>query len=233
MGSLGRFNMLWRSVTLTLVATVVLLLGAAAPAGAQYGDDEVDFFTDPRVPIDETFSASGSGCPAGSIVDISIDGVPGVIASTIASAAGNYAIADIPLPEGLSAGSDLDVRATCEAATTTSVMTLLCYDGQLPIDGECEDGSDGIVGGIAPTTTTTIAPAPNPGSGDDGSTTGGDESSPGGSGGSADSGSGSGPNLAITGASLSERLVQIGVTLFAIGFVLILAARRRITPIPA
>ena len=210
-------------------AVVVLLLGLAGPAHAQYGDGGLDFFTDPRVPIGETFSVFGSGCAAGQTVEISIDGIPGVVATTTASAAGNYAISDIDLPLGLVAGTDLDVRATCGADTATALMTLLCHDGELPVDGECEDGSDGIVGGVGPTTTTTTV-APDPGDGGD--TTGGEGGGTGG--GSPTDGSdgstgtdGSNPDLAITGASFTQVLVQVAVTLFAAGFLLVLAARRR------
>ena len=105
------------------------------------------------------------------------------------------------------------------------LTTLLCPSGDLPVDGDCEDGSDGITGGVGPTTTTTTTPTPNPGDGDGGdggSTSGGtpDDDSSGGTGGGT-------PDLAITGASFAERLVQLGVTLFALGFLFVLTARRR------
>ena len=220
-----------RRILAVTIAAVVMVLGLAAPAHAQYGDDGIDFFTDPRVPIGDTFSVFGSGCAAGSIVEITIDGMPGVIATTTASAAGNYSISGIDLPLGLVAGTEHDVRATCGPETATALMTLLCHDGELPVDGECDDGSDGIVGGVPPTTTTTVAP--NPGSGDDGGTTGGtpgdstDDDTPNGSSNGSSGGDGSSPALAITGASLTEILVQVAVTLFAAGFLLVLAARRR------
>lgn len=215
-----------RGLAAIAAALIALIVGLAGPAQAQYGGGGITFFPDPRVPIDQTFSVFGSGCAAGSTVEISIDGIPGVLATTTASAAGNYAIADIDLPPGLIAGTDLDVRATCGSETTTGITTLLCPSGDLPVDGDCEDGSDGIVGGSGPTTTTTTTPTPNPGdgSGDDGGSTSGGTPDDGSSGGSS---GGSSPDLAITGASFSELLVQLGVTLFALGFVFVLAARRR------
>ncbi len=220
-----------RVIVASIAALGALLFGIAGPAHAQYGGGGITFFTDPRVPINDTFSVFGSGCAAGETVEISIDGIPGVLATTTASAAGNYSIADIDLPLGMIAGTDHDVRATCGTETATALMTLLCHDGELPVDGECLDGSDGIVGGVGPTTTTTTtaAPTPNPddGDGDGGSTTGGvpggDTSSDGSSGGS----TGDTPSLAITGASFTELLVQGAVTLFAAGFLLVLVARRR------
>lgn len=219
-----------RRILAATIAAVVMVLGLTAPAHAQYGDDGIDFFTDPRVPIGDTFSVFGSGCAAGSIVEITIDGIPGVIATTTASAAGNYSIADIDLPLGLVAGTEHDVRATCGSETATALMTLLCHDGELPVDGECDDGSDGIVGGVPPTTTTL---APDPTQGDDGGTTGGTpgdstgDDTPNGSSNGSSGGDGSSPALAITGASLTELLVQVAVTLFAAGFLLVLVARRR------
>lgn len=211
-----------------VAAVAATVVGLAGPASAQYGDGGLEFFTDPRVPIGDTFSVFGSGCAAGETVEISIDGVAGVVATTTASAAGNYSISDIDLPLGLVAGTDVVVRATCGSKTATALMTLLCHDGQLPVDGECTDGSDGIVGGVGPTTTTTVAPDPT----DGGSTTGDDGGD--GSGTPTDGSDGStgtdgspGPDLAITGASFTQILVQAAVTLFAIGVLLVLAARRR------
>lgn len=215
-------------------AVAAAILGLAGPAHAQYGDGGLDFFTDPRVPIGDTFSVFGSGCAAGQTVEISIDGVPGVVATTTASAAGNYSASEIDLPLGLIAGAEVDVRATCGPDTATALMTLLCHDGDLPVDGECDDGSDGVVGGVGPTTTTTTV-VPDPADG--GSTTGGEGGGTTGGGTPTDGSDGStggdgspGPDLAITGASFTEILVQASVTLFAVGFLLILVARRRNQP---
>ncbi|MEM9466178.1 MAG: hypothetical protein AAGA90_12450 [Actinomycetota bacterium] len=216
-----------RTLAVTFAALAAAIVGLAAPAHAQYGGGGITFFTDPRVPIDDTFSVFGSGCAAGETVVITIDGVPGTVATTTASAAGNYSISDIDLPLGLIAGDDYDVRATCGPETATAIMTLLCHDGELPVDGNCLDGSDGTVGGVGPTTTTTTVAPDDDGSG---GTTGGvpgDDTSSDGSGGS--SGDGSSPALAITGASFTELLVQSAVTLFAVGFLLVLVARRRRT----
>ncbi|MEO0495106.1 MAG: hypothetical protein AAF081_17000 [Actinomycetota bacterium] len=221
-----------------LVAVVLAALGAllllAGPAGAQYGGGGINLFVDSRVPIDETFSVAGQNCPAGSTVEITIDGVAGVLATTTASASGAFSIADIELPGGLTAGTTYTVRSTCGVSAATALMTLVCHDGADPVDGSCEDGSDGIVGGVGPTTTTTTTPISGGGDGNTTTTTpGGGGDTTGGSGGDGSSSSGSNPggsggdDLAFTGASFSELLVQIGVSLFALGFVLVILARRR------
>ncbi|MEM8708566.1 MAG: hypothetical protein AAGE98_19025 [Actinomycetota bacterium] len=225
-------------------AALVGLVVLAGPAGAQYGGGGVQVFLDQvRVPIDEPFGVFGRDCPAGSTVEITIDGVPGVLATTTASAGGFYTASDIPLPDGLEAGSDYTVRATCEANTATALMTLVCHSGDDPVDGSCEDGSDGLVGGSGPTTTTTTIPVgggddgggdpggSDPDDGGSGGTSGGgsdDGSDPGGDGSNPNAGDGGGGDgLAFTGASFSELLVQIGVSLFALGFVFVILARRR------
>ena len=219
-------------------AAFVLLFVLAGPASAQYGGGGTQVFLDQvRVPVDQPFGVFGRDCPAGSTVEITIDGVPGVLATTTASDNGFYTASGIPLPDGLTAGSDYVVRATCGPNTATALMTLVCPSGDDPVGGSCEDGSDGIVGGVGPTTTTTTTTVPGgngttttttvPGGGGSTSGGGGGDSSPGSSGG----GSGSdGDGLAFTGAAFSEMLVQIGVSLFALGFALVIVARRRNEP---
>lgn len=217
-------------------AAFVMLFVLAGPASAQYGGGGTQVFLDQvRVPVDQPFGVFGRDCPAGSTVEITIDGVPGILATTTASANGFYTASGIPLPDGLTAGSDYVVRATCSGNTATALMTLVCPSGDDPVGGSCEDGSDGIVGGVGPTTTTTTTTVPGgggtttttvPGGGGNTSGGGGDDSSPGSSGGSGSDGDG----LAFTGAAFSEILVQIGVSLFALGFVLVILARRRGEP---
>ena len=68
-------------------------------------------------------------------------------------------------------------------------------------------------------------PTPTPAGDDSGGTTGG--SSPDGSGGSSGD---SGEDLAFTGVAFGGILVQTGVTLFVIGFLLVAIARRREQP---
>ena len=227
MRTMPRNRIVPRVVVASIAALGALLFGIAGPAHAQYGGGGITFFADPRVPINDTFSVFGSGCAAGETVEISIDEVPGVLATITASAAGNYSIADIDLPLGMIAGTDHDVRAACGTETATALMTLLCHDGELPVDGECLDGSDGTVGGVGPTTTTTTTPNPGNSDGDGGSTTGGVPGGDTSSGGSSGGRTSDTPSLAITGASFTELLVQGAVTLFAAGFLLVLVARRR------
>lgn len=190
-----------------LMATATLLLGFAAPAGAQYGGGDITIFvTPPRLPVDETFDVFGQFCAAGSTVEITIEGIPSVLATTIADAGGFYTANNVPLPDGLLAGTDQTVRATCGPQTATTTITLVCHSGDDPVDGSCEDGSGGVVGGPGPTTTTTI-----PGGGTSGTDTGTPE----------------GPNLAITGATYAEFFVQIAVTLLGVGIFLVVVTKRR------
>ncbi len=190
-----------------LLLAAALILGAAAPATAQYGGGSVTIFvTPPRLPVDETFDVFGQFCAAGTTVEISIIGVPGVLATGTADAGGFYSVRDIDLPDGLLAGTDQTVQATCGPETATAVLTLVCHSGDDPVDGSCEDGSGGVAGGPGPTTTPTTAPG-----GSSGSTSGGTSS----------------PSLAITGATYAEFLAQIAVTLLGVGIFLVVVTKRR------
>jgi len=193
-----------------IAAAVVLLPTAVAmPAAAQYGDDGMTFFVTPaRVPVDQAFSGAGEGCDAGSTVEITVDGVDGVVATVTASADGTFSHDDIAVPEGLLPGTDQDVRAACGTESAVALVTLVCPDGEDPVEGSCEDGAGETVGSLVPTTTTT---APDDGVG---TTTGGDggDSSP----------------LAFTGAAFTGLLLQGAMTLIGLGGLLSWAARRRL-----
>lgn len=199
-----------RSLVALLLAATVLL--NSSPASAQYGGG-VDLFVDPtRVPIDGTFDYFGSSCPAGSTVTITIDGFPGILDSTVAFDDTSYAGRDVGMPPGVVAGQDYTVRASCGGNSDTAVIRAVCNDGTDPVDGTCPDGR--TIGGQDPTSPTTTTP----GSGGDGGSGG-----TGGTGGSA----GPGPGLAVTGASFVEQAVQIGITLIALGAILLLVTGRR------
>lgn len=202
------------------VGFVALGTALAGPAAAQYGGGggTMTFFVSPvRVPIDQTFLGFGTGCADGESVDITIDGVPGVLASTTAGApSGSFTVTNVALPTGLQAGDNHDVRATCQSGDSLAfTITLVCPSGDDPVAGSCEDGSDGVVGGVPPTTTT----APGSGSGSGGSSPG-----TGGGGGADDS-----PPLAFTGAAFTGVLLQGAVTLVGLGGLIVLAARRRVS----
>ena len=196
---------------------VALFLAAAAiltssPASAQYGGG-VDLFVDPtRVPIDGAFDYFGSSCPAGSTVTVTVDGIPGVLDSTVAFGDTSFAGSDVSVPPGLVAGQDYTVRASCGGNSDTAVIRAVCNDGTDPVDGTCPDAK--TVGGQDPTSSTTTTP----GSGGDGSSDG-----TGGTGGN----TGTNPGLAVTGASFVEQAAQIAVTLIALGGILLLVADRR------
>ncbi|MEZ5243783.1 MAG: hypothetical protein R2707_01700 [Acidimicrobiales bacterium] len=208
-----------RLVVALFVAGAAIL--TASPASAQYGG-AVDLFVDPtRVEIDGTFDYFGSNCPAGSTVSITIDGIPGVLATTIAFDDSSYAGTAVAMPSGVVAGQDYTVRASCAGNSDTAVIRAVCNGGTDPVDGACPDGQ--TVGGQDPTATTTTTP----GSGGNGGTggTGGDDAT-GGNGGSG-GGAGSSPDLAVTGARFAEQAVRIGITLVAFGAIVLLAATTR------
>ncbi len=172
------------------------------PASAQYGGGGIEVFADPvRVPIDQTFNVFVRGCAPFSTVVITIDGVDAILATGPASSGGFFAVDDLPLPAGLVAGTDQDVRGTCGTETDTALITLVCPSGDDPVDGSCVDGSAGIVGGPGPTTT---LPAGS------GTSTGGPTG-----------------GLAITGATFVQWALQFGVTVIGLGMMLLVVARRR------
>ncbi len=196
------------------------MLTTGAPAGAQYGGG-VNLFVDPtRVEVDGSFDYFGNGCAAGSTVTITIDGFPGVLATTIAFDDSSYAGSDVAMPDGVVAGQDYTVRASCGGNADTAVARAVCNGGTDPVDGTCPDGQ--TVGGQDPTATTTTTP----GNGGNGSGSNGSDGNGSGSNGSGGTG-GSNPDLAVTGASFAEQAAQLGVTLMAMGGFLVLFATKR------
>lgn len=201
---------------LVAVAVAAVALLTAPPVAAQYGGG-VDLFVDPtRVEIDGTFSYFGTNCPAGSTVTITIDGIPGVLATTVAFGDGSYAGADVAMPAGVVAGQDYTVRGSCGGTSDTAVIRAVCNGGTDPVAGACPDGQ--TVGGQDPTATTTTTP---------GSGSGGADGSGGSTGADGGDGTGSNPDLAVTGASFAEQIAQVGITLVALGALIVLAAGRR------
>lgn len=216
-------SMIRRLFAVLFVATASLAL--TAPAGAQYGGG-VDLFVDPtRVEIDGTFDYFGSSCPGGSTVTITIDGIAGVLDTTTAFDDSSYAGNVVALPDGVVAGQDYTVRAECGGGSDTAVVRAVCNGGEDPVDGACPDGQ--TVGGQDPTATTTST---TPGSGGTGGNSGtGGTGGTGGSGGSGGTGgtSGTDPDLAVTGARFVEQIAQIGITLIALGGLVVLFAGKR------
>ncbi len=201
---------LHRSLVARLVGITLLLLFTAAPAAAQYGGGGIQVFVDPvRVPVDQTFDVFGRDCAAGSTVTITIDGFPSTVATGTASAGGFYTVDAVVLPDGFTPGNNHDVRATCGSQTATALITIVCSDGNDPVDGSCDNAAGGGTAGIVPTTTE-AAPA---GGGATGTGTGTSSSSEDG--------------LAFTGAAFTQRIIQVGVTLFGVGLMLVVIARRR------
>ena len=208
------------AVIISMAAIVALMTEGALPADAQYGDGGVTIVTEPRVAVGDTFSVFGNGCDAGETVEISIDGRSDVLGAAAASPGGGYSFADITLPSGVVAGTDHEIRATCRAQTNTALMTVLCRDGSMPVDGACPDVVDRTISGIEPAAAAGVIPAPTSERGGDAGTSGDDPPAT-----SADS---SDPaTLAITGASFSELATKGAVTLIAVGIVLVRAAQRR------
>lgn len=192
----------------TVLTALALAFVHAAPAGAQYGGGPSLVVNPVRVPIDGEFDAFGSSCPAGSTVTVTIDGASGVLADTTAADDSFYIVRDVPMPGGVIAGFDYDVRATCGGQSASFLITAVCNDGSDPVGGACPDGR---TTGSGSGTTATVTPGggiPRPGGGlSDG---------------------GADTILAITGASLIEQLVTASATLVAAGFFLVsITARRR------
>jgi hypothetical protein len=65
-----------RTIITSTLALLAVLFGTVGPAHAQYGGGGITFFPEPRVPVDQEFSVTGTGCAAGETVEITIDGVP-------------------------------------------------------------------------------------------------------------------------------------------------------------
>ncbi len=201
-----------------LTALTAAVLTTAAPAAAQYGGGP-NLVVDPvRVPIDGTFDGFGSSCAARSTVTVTIDGIPGVLASTVAAADTFYVVLDVRMPAGVVAGADYVVRATCGGRSATFLITAVCNDGSDPVNGGCPDGTS-TGGGPGVTTTTlpggatTTTPGGGPGGGPGGSPGGGGPGGP-------------DPILAITGAGPVEQMVTVGTTLVAAGFFLMMVTAR-------
>jgi hypothetical protein len=199
-----------------LWTTVFVLTVTVAPASAQYGGTPTLFVDPVQVEIDSTFDAVGFNCPGASEVTITIDGISGILGTTIAADDNSYAADGIDMPDGVVAGQEYDVRATCAGGSATFRITAVCNGGSLPVNGVCPDGR--TVGGADPnpSTTTTTTTAPGGTTGGSGGTSGSDDTI-----------------LAVTGASFVEQAVQIGATLVALGAILVLFTARRREPTEA
>ena len=213
-----------------LFASVAIAALASSPtlAGAQYGGGAYLTVNPVEVEIDGVFSYFGTQCAGGSTVVITLDGFPDILDTTIAEDDSSYTGFDVGLPDGVIAGTQYTVRATCGPDENFAVITAVCNGGTLPVAGECPDGQ--TVGGQDPpgtTTTTTTSTTVPGGSGGTGGTTGSD-----GDGGSGST-TGTNPDLAVTGATFAERAAQIGATLVAAGAFVVLIARRRTDERPA
>lgn len=212
-----------RRLPVLAVAALAMLL-AAGPAGAQYSGGANLTVNPVLVEIDGLFGYLGTGCPSGSTVEITIDGFPDILDTVIAADDSSYSGSGINLPDGVVAGTDLRVEATCGSIVNFALITAVCNGGTMPVDGDCPDGQ--TVGGQDPNsgTTTTTTPTSSTTTPDQngGSTPGGGVTG------------GTNPDLAVTGASFAERAVQLGATLVAIGALVVLIARRRDDePVPA
>ena len=206
-----------RTAAACIVAAAVLVL--AGPAGAQYGGG-ANLTVDPiEVEIDGEFGYFGTGCPSGATVEITIVGITGVLDTTVAVDDSSYAGVGVAMPDGVVAGTDYRVEATCDGIVNWTTITAVCNGGDLPTDGACPDGQT-VGGQDPPATTTTTTPGQTGGSG------GGDDSAGSDDGGTIQDG-GTDPDLAVTGATFAERALQLGATLVAVGAIVVLVARRR------
>lgn len=213
-----------RAVLATLAGLVafssVLLAG---PAGAQYGSGPSIFVDPVLVEIDGDFDAVGFNCPGATMVVITIDGFPDMLGEAPANDDNSYGVPQLDMPDGVVAGEEYTVRATCDGRTATTTITATCNDGSLPTSGSCPDGL--VVGGqpdpvVSTTTTPGAVPTTTPS--DSGTTS---RNTP--------DGDNSSPTLAVTGASFAEQAAQVGITLVAFGAILVLLTSRRRNNDPA
>jgi hypothetical protein len=208
-----------RTALCGLLFSALALLAVASPAAAQYGGTPTLFVDPVLVETDTTFDAVGFNCPGGSIVTITIDGIAGTLTTTTTADDSSYSSAGINMPEGIVAGEDYDVRASCAGGSATFTITAVCNGGAFPVDGSCPDGR--TIGGENPDPSSTTTSTTTPGGGTTGQPGGGTTGQPG------------NPtdiettDLAVTGASFAEQAAQIGITLVALGAVLVLFATRR------
>lgn len=193
------------AVALAAVASTAVVL--AAPAAAQYSNSAL--VVDPiRVPHGTVFSGTGLGCSVHAPVDISIDGIPGVLVTVTPADDGSFVFGPVDLPASTVPGQDYTVRADCRNTddtplTLSAAITVVCPDGSDPVGGICP-------GATTPTTTpptTTLSQVTTTVS---------------------TSNTNEGP-LAYTGAGHALTLARFGIGLVAVGGLLMAATRRRHT----
>ncbi len=197
-----RFPGTW---TATLVVVAVALGASAAPADAQYADTSL--VVDPgRVPYGTVFSGTGLGCSVHAPVDIGIVGIAGVLVTVSPADDGSFVFGPVDLPAETIPGVDYTVRADCRNAdgtplTLSAAITVVCPDGTDPVSGICPGATTPTT--TPPTTTlsqvTTTVPISN---------------------------TSEGP-LAHTGAGRALVLTRAGITLVALGGILVALGRRR------
>lgn len=195
----------YRALAGAVAAVAMTVAVLAAPAGAQYSNSAL--VVDPiRVPYGTVFSGTGLGCSVHAPVDISIDGIPGVLVTVTPADDGSFVFGPVDLPASTVPGQDYTVRADCRNTddtplTLSAAVTVVCPDGTDPVGGVCP-------GATTPTTTpptTTLSQV---------TTT------------VATSNTNEGP-LAYTGAGHAVALARVAVGLIAVGGILVAATRRR------
>ena len=113
------------------LAIATAALGVVAPAGAQYAGNELVLIVTPITPPEGgTISGIGTGCPAGSTVTITLEGVAGILATVTASADTSYSFTNAQLPSGLTVGGDYHVVASCAGEIETAMITILVRQWQ-------------------------------------------------------------------------------------------------------
>lgn len=136
-----------------MIAVLTALVLLAAPASAQYEPGQPGFVLDPPVtPPDTPVEVIGSGCPAGSQVDIYVDGE--YVGSTTAgnTTEGNFNYTLLAPPNA----GQYTVTVGCGEITMSQILTVVVSECGFAISGSPGAPVTASVPGLAPGTTYTL-----------------------------------------------------------------------------
>lgn len=121
-----------------LALGIVAALGGVQVAGAQYSEAPTVEIDDTTVEAGDELGVTGSNCPPGSTVTLTIDGE--VVGTTTAGDDGTFAT-DVTVPAGLTPGT-YTLTAECDGQTATTQFDVVAAGG-----GGGDPGGGGGTGG--------------------------------------------------------------------------------------